>query len=1054
MTTNLTPDPLSDVRLRRDTTVVSGRDVLDDPGLVQLRRYLPVLAVIAAPYAGLGGDQEPLNPLDPAGEWDSLIRMLAATTKLQADGGTRLALVRLEPPTSAWLGAALAADAGGPDAARSAAARIDAARFDAYRVVHFVCHGERDMLYLEDEDGHEAYAVAEHVVNLFQHSRVQVVMMDGCFSRRMAQMLVDETPVAAVIGTRRRVTESNASLFAARFYAELTGGSDVRKAYRAALGELKRRPDGQADRYDLVIDEDVHEVTLPLPDGRIRAARPLIAGGMPCLLDVPQPVGFVGRREELNTLAEAIPTSGHGAYVLHGPAGIGKSWLAAAFAARFGWRFADGVVWFHCNAMTTAQEVAARLARVLDLPGHTPLADLVAALRTRRVLLVLDQVDALASWAELERLGTLIRDVAASGAADDGGTTSGASSWVLVTARDTSGLLRGDGESLALDVLPFTPKESRTLAMRLAVERNLDVLDVDTIDDFLERTLNLPWLITQAIEMVEAQGMAYALEDLLAFQADEPDLPGLFARRQLRQLSLREDRALNLLVRSQGLPDAMSEDLARRLCGEGSDQHIQTLVGHGLLQHDGALLVVPDAVRTLVIAQVPLTGRESDQVDRAIMEYLARTWPGDSPAHLDRAIQARLNNVRALIQRQIRPDSAINPAVMARVLVAAAPACQAAGLGEEFAAYAQGFREKLAVGTDLARLQLAMGDVLGDLPGNKTESGWLYRVTLRLVEDVDRATTAQASLAYGRHLVGVGQLDEACEWLGSALKALLSQVDRGDVRLAAQLAHEWAKALAQLSHHKDAVRRYEAALAGYAETRDAAGSALCQRDLSVSLVQVGEIDRAEDVLRRAMATADYIDRRDLAADIRQQLAAVYVTRANMDAESTNELRNAELALNDAVADCLSGDDAGRLAAICLALGRVQARLGQLDDAVAAVRRSRARYDQTGHLRDQTVAAITLGQLELAQGDSLAAETALHEALDSASVLGDDGLVRQAAGVLVRLHQLRARYAGHADTAFLQSSLNHARDAQDRLAALGLADHAAALGQVVAGLART
>ncbi len=132
-------------------TRITGHDVLTDPGAVQMRRYLPVLAVVAAPYAGMGGDQDPLNPLDRAAEWGALLRLVDTVTSLQPESATRLALARLEPPTSARLGAALAA--GGPD---------------AFRVVHFVCHGERDMLYLEDENGHEAYAVAEHIARLFK----------------------------------------------------------------------------------------------------------------------------------------------------------------------------------------------------------------------------------------------------------------------------------------------------------------------------------------------------------------------------------------------------------------------------------------------------------------------------------------------------------------------------------------------------------------------------------------------------------------------------------------------------------------------------------------------------------------------------------------------------------------------------------------------------------------------------------------------------------------------------------------------------------------------
>jgi len=33
----------------QDHPILNGRDVLRDPGAVQLRRYLPVLAVVAAP---------------------------------------------------------------------------------------------------------------------------------------------------------------------------------------------------------------------------------------------------------------------------------------------------------------------------------------------------------------------------------------------------------------------------------------------------------------------------------------------------------------------------------------------------------------------------------------------------------------------------------------------------------------------------------------------------------------------------------------------------------------------------------------------------------------------------------------------------------------------------------------------------------------------------------------------------------------------------------------------------------------------------------------------
>ncbi|MEW6579868.1 MAG: CHAT domain-containing protein, partial [Chloroflexota bacterium] len=267
-------------------TVISGHDVAGDPGLAQLRCYLPVLAVIAAPFASMSGNEDPLSPMDPVQEWHALLRALKEAGPKQKVTSAPLALVRLLPPTAERLAAALTGHGA-----------------DAFRIVHFIAHGERDMLYLEGDDGSEAYAVAEHAVKLFAVSGARVVILDGCFSRRLAQMLLDETPVEAVVGTRRRASQEQAVAFNARLYAELASGAGVREAFRAAVADLRDRPDGQADRYELVVDDNRHEVWLALPEPAQRAARPLVADGMPRACDLPVPLGFVGRRELLRKLA-------------------------------------------------------------------------------------------------------------------------------------------------------------------------------------------------------------------------------------------------------------------------------------------------------------------------------------------------------------------------------------------------------------------------------------------------------------------------------------------------------------------------------------------------------------------------------------------------------------------------------------------------------------------------------------------------------------------------------------------------------------------------------
>ncbi len=432
--------------------------------------------------------------------------------------------------------------------------------------------------------------------------------------------------------------------------------------------------------------------------------------------------------------------------------------------------------------------------------------------------------------------------------------------------------------------------------------------------------------------------------------------------------------------------------------------------------------------------------------------YLAHTWPERD----DGDLRARLNNLRAMIQRQLHPKVALDLEVLADVLAVAGHSFAAVGLGEEYLAYAQGFRERLPEGPALARLQITMGEVLDLLPDQESEAGWAFQMSLRL-DGLDTATQAKACCALGRHLMQVDQVDAAEQFLSDSLRKLLTQVRRGDVTLAAALAHEWANALARLDRHAEAVRRFEAALAGYAEAQDAALSALAQHDLSVSLIALGEIERAEDVLRRALVTVDYVERRDLAGAIRRRLASVHAERADeehqtgqRDAER-EELRAAEGYLNDALLDALAQRDVETLAAIYGDLSRVLARLGRFDEAVAHAARNKALLERAGSASDLTAAAITLGQLHMAHGDSVAAQAALHEALDLAAALGDAALVNQAAGVLVRVHQIRARRAPQAGREFRQYTLDQASLTRARLIDLGLGEQANAVGGVILSL---
>ncbi len=1024
MTANRTPTLPTGLQGVPDFTLACGRTLLDDPGAAQLRRYLPVLAVVAAPYANLNGDQDPLNPLDRAVEWRRLVTAWRAACAQAGAQSTPLALARLLPPTGSALGQALAQ--GGAD---------------AFRVLHIVAHGERDMLHLEDETGHEAYMVAEHLARILKPSGVRVVVLEGGFSRRTADLLVSETGVEAVLGTWRRVRDENALAFNTALYAALARGDTISEAYRTAVGTLRKQPLGQADRYDFGLRDD-STLRLDVPPDR-RAPRPVLCEGTPVGLGVPRCSGFVGRRDDLTRLAEDLPAATRRMVALYGGPGMGKTWLAAEIAGRLSWRFPDGLLWFQVSELTRTREIVAQLAELLGLPVGAASRDVVAALNARRVLLVLDRVDMMASPVEQDHLAGLITGIAPESA-----------SCALIVGRTIPDRLGRIEDTRLVDVGRLSPKSARTLAMRLAVEYDVESLDVDTIDDFLERTQGVPWLIARSVERVKALGFDAAMTDLADLDAGVADPVEAVLRRHLVQLTVEPERVLRLLVRAQGLVDAFDRGLAEGLAGDQSADHIDALLEHGLLVQDGTLLDIPTAVRAHVREQFPLAPGQLQRLDDAVLRYLVRGRIADDPP-LDRARQARLNNLRAVLARQTRATPAQDAGVLARALVVVSPLFRLAGLSEEFLHYAEPVREQLPQGRDFALLQVTIGEVLGTIPGRENEAGIAFQVA-RGMPDLDVSVRAEATHHDAQHLMSAGQAAEAAVMVQDALQALLVS-DRADPANAARLAHDWAVALEAADRVQDAIPRYDAARAAYVKAQDGMSAAFASRDLGAALLKAGDLDRAEEAYERALALAPFAGAEALRSTCRRALGRVHAARAEQARRADrigaarDEWESAARQLSDALAELLVCSQEALLADVYMDLGRVQARLGQVDDAIANVTRGQWLFNHTGSAGERASAGVLLGQLRMIQGDSVAAQDALHAALEQAAALEDRRVLAQAADMLVRVHEIRARRAAQSDADFCRDTIEQVGVSRAALAGLGLDQQAAALDTLLQGL---
>lgn len=112
-------------------------------------------------------------------------------------------------------------------------------------------------------------------------------------------------------------------------------------------------------------------------------------------LSLPAPVtSFVGREDDLATLTGLLPTTR--LLTLTGTGGVGKTRLAIEFARTVAGCFPGGVRLIELEALADPALVPQAVATALGLPGQPsrPVLDhLLAALRTRRLLLVLDNCE-------------------------------------------------------------------------------------------------------------------------------------------------------------------------------------------------------------------------------------------------------------------------------------------------------------------------------------------------------------------------------------------------------------------------------------------------------------------------------------------------------------------------------------------------------------------------------------------------------------------------------------------------------------------------------------
>ena len=465
-------------------------------------RMLRVLALLAAPvYNPFSPDHYP-TPLDLRQEWHVL-----------ADGvrrsGAPILLARLTLPTL--------------DALRYALSPRAWEQGVFPHVLHFSGHAWREGLLLEDELGQVHAATTTEVLNALKGMThpLDLVVLNGCESavdaRSVAQALMDGGFARAVVGHERSVLDPEAVAFAARLYAELTGGFTLKEAVDRAQKQIT-----------------THQVVL-LGDTTLCFEK--LSGGEPVVNDL-RPKGnlpsqsalFLGRGREL---VEISRTLAHppAIIVLSGPPGIGKTCLVLEAAHRNAWRFPGGVAYAagprpEDIRTATAAEMLTALAGALGLEQTTDLARYTTLQPT---LLLMDNLESLPPG-ELARLGNFLRQLGGESAALLALRPSPKTLEDLPAARSMplhSGLAVGEAVRYAMFLarqrqIPLTQEQALLIARAvdghpLLVEQLVALARRRDLDDLL-------------LEISERQGdFASLVETVYAWSASRLDEAGLAA---------------------------------------------------------------------------------------------------------------------------------------------------------------------------------------------------------------------------------------------------------------------------------------------------------------------------------------------------------------------------------------------------------------------------------------------------------------------------------------------------------------------------------------------
>lgn len=615
--------------------------------------------------------------------------------------------------------------------------------------------------------------------------------------------------------------------------------------------------------------------------------------------------GFVGRTIELRRVASLLAQNDCRLLTVTGPGGVGKTRLAQRALRECAPSFRDGAAFVPLEDLVAAAELGARLARELDLAlkGQAdPLDQLIAALRGRNALLVLDNFEQFASDApRLERLLAGCPRVK-----------------ILVTSRVRLGL--ASEWLLPLAGMPVPEPEDVdelesfdavrvfvNAAHRVAPALN-PALEGPAIVEICRRVEGLPLALELAAawtRLLSCKDIAAELErgaellhavDATARPARHASIEAVFEQ-SWRLLGERERQALARLAVFRG---GFKPEAARAVAGVAFPV-LAALVDKSLLRKEGARCYLHPLVQQFAQAKLDQGVDAASMAPahgRHFLRHLAEAK--DRVSHADpealRELDADYDNVRAAWRFAAQH-----------------------GLGDDLVRGAYSLmsycdhRGRRLEGLELMQQAMAAERATDDpkvVPALAAPAAWLaYRLDRYAEAEAlgskalaaggsdserngDSTLAFQAATVLGATCFRVGRADDARRWFERALGLAKKSGNPNNIAGTLDNLGLVARGVGDLD---EALRLYRQALLRHREVGDAGGEAICLNNLGVVHILRGEVDAAQTVLHDARQLSERHGLPSTRSMVEVNLANVAMKSGAAELAQTHARRGLELA---------------------------------------------------------------------------------------------------------------------------------------------------------------